>query len=84
MLSPSQVLNQIGLRHLSMETHLVRANQGSELYQRHLRMTRCLPEFLVIGTQKGGTSSFHWLIKSGWHDDVQAVSRALSSRIIPS
>jgi len=65
-----QVLNQIGLRHLSMETHLVRANQGSELYQRHLRMTRCLPEFLVIGTQKGGTSSFHWLIKSGWHDDV--------------
>lgn len=38
-----QVLNALGLRHLSMETHLVRANAGSELFQRHQRMTRCLP-----------------------------------------
>ena len=66
-----QVLSSIGLRHLSMETHLVRANEGTELYQRHLRMTRCLPRFLVIGTQKGGTSSFHWLLKEGWHQGVQ-------------
>jgi len=66
-----QVLNSIGLRHLSMETHLVRANVGSELYQRHQRMTRCLPQFLVIGTQKGGTSSFHWLLKEGWHNQIQ-------------
>ena len=41
--SDDQVLNALGLRHLSMETHLVRANVGSELYQRHKRMTRCLP-----------------------------------------
>lgn len=68
----AQVLNLLGLRHLTMDTHLVRANPGSELYQRHARMTRCLPQFLVIGTQKGGTSSFHFLLKSGWHDDVQA------------
>ena len=66
-----QVLNSIGLRHLSMETHLVRANAGSELYQRHQRMTRCLPQFLVVGTQKGGTSSFHWLLKEGWHQRIQ-------------
>jgi len=66
-----QVLHTLGLRHLSMETHLVRANAGSELYQRHQRMTRCLPQFLVIGTQKGGTSSFHWLLKEGWHQGVQ-------------
>ena len=57
----------LGLRHLTMDTHLVRANSGSELYLRHQRMTRCLPSFLVIGTQKGGTSSFHWLLKEGWH-----------------
>ena len=48
-----QVLHALGLRHLSMETHLVRANAGSELYQRHQRMTRCLPQFLVIGTRAG-------------------------------
>jgi len=66
-----QVLNALGLRHLSMETHLVRANAGSELYQRHQRMTRCLPQFLVIGTQKGGTSSLHWLLKEGWHSGIQ-------------
>ncbi|MGB2470111.1 MAG: hypothetical protein ACPIA5_04605, partial [Flavobacteriales bacterium] len=36
-----------------------------------MKMTRCLPKFLVIGTQKGGTSSFHFLLKSGWHDDIQ-------------
>ncbi len=34
-------------------------------------MTRCLPNFLVIGTQKGGTSSLHFLLKSGWHDGIQ-------------
>jgi len=66
-----QALNPLGLRHLTMETHLVRSNPGSELYQRHMKMTRCLPKFLVIGTQKGGTSSFHFLLKSGWHDDIQ-------------
>jgi len=66
-----QVLNAIGLRHLSMETHLVRANAGSELYHRHQHMTQCLPAFLVIGTQKGGTSSFHWLLKEGWHNRIQ-------------
>ena len=65
-----QVLHALGLRHLSMETHLVRANAGSELYQRHERMTRCLPKFLVIGTQKGGTSSFHWLLREGWHKQI--------------
>ena len=69
-----QVLNALGLRHLSMETHLVRANVGSELFQRHQRMTRCLPSFLVIGTQKGGTSSFHWLLKEGWHNRIQVGS----------
>ena len=42
-----QVLNALGLRHLSMETHLVRANVGSELHQRHQRMTRCLPYVLA-------------------------------------
>jgi xyloglucan 6-xylosyltransferase len=67
-----QALHPLGLRHLTMDTHLVRSLPSSELYQRHMRMTRCLPRFLVIGTQKGGTSSFHFLLKSGWHDDVQA------------
>ena len=66
-----QALHPLGLRHLTMDTHLVRSLPSSELYQRHMRMTRCLPRFLVIGTQKGGTSSFHFLLKSGWHDDVQ-------------
>ena len=66
-----QALAPLGLRHLTMDTHLVRSNPGSELFQRHLKMTRCLPKFLVIGTQKGGTSSFHFLLKSGWHDDIQ-------------
>mmetsp|Transcript_25146 Transcript_25146/g.81887 ORF Transcript_25146/g.81887 Transcript_25146/m.81887 type:complete len:839 (+) Transcript_25146:3-2519(+) len=69
-----QVLSLLGLRHLTMDTHLVRASAGSELYQRHQRMTRCLPSFLVIGTQKGGTSSFHFLLKSGWHDAVRVNS----------
>lgn len=27
--------------------------------------------FLVIGTQKGGTSSFHWLLREGWHNRIQ-------------
>ena len=66
-----QALHPLGLRHLTMDTHLVTSLPSSELYQRHMRMTRCLPRFLVIGTQKGGTSSFHFLLKSGWHDDVQ-------------
>ena len=66
-----QVLRSIGLRHLSLETHLVRSNPGSELHLRHATMTRCLPSFLVIGTQKGGTSSLHFLLKEGWHDDVK-------------
>ena len=72
-----QALNAIGLRHLSMDTHLVHAIPGSELHQRHQRMTRCLPSFLVIGTQKGGTSSFACLLKEGcvqantsWHDRI--------------
>jgi len=74
LISAAQVLSLLGLRHLTMDTHLVRASAGSELYQRHQRMTRCLPSFLVIGTQKGGTSSFHFLLKSGWHDAVRVNS----------
>merc|ERR1719375_1847294 len=35
-----QVLNALGLRRLSMETHLVRSNPGTELHQRHERMIR--------------------------------------------
>ena len=35
------------------------------------RARSCLPSFLVIGTQKGGTSSFHWLLKEGWHNRIQ-------------
>ena len=37
-------------------------------------MTRCLPQFLVVGTQKGGTSSFHWLLKANWHEGIQVNS----------
>ena len=70
-----QALNAVGLKHLTMDTHLVRANPGSELFQRHQRMTRCLPNFLVVGTQKGGTSSFHWLLKSGWNKRIQVSNR---------
>ena len=44
-----QALHPLGLRHLTMDTHLVRSLPSSELYQRHMRMTRCLPRFLVIG-----------------------------------
>ena len=29
-----------------------------------------LPDFLGIGTQKGGTSSLHYLLKNGWHDGI--------------
>ena len=44
---------------------------GSLLQRRHARLTRCMPSFLVVGTQKGGTSSLHYLLKNGWHDGIQ-------------
>ena len=34
------------------------------------RLGRCMPGFLVVGTQKGGTSSLHYMLKSGWHAGV--------------
>ena len=29
-----------------------------------------MPKFLVVGTQKGGTSSLHYMLKSGWHKGI--------------
>ena len=43
---------------------------GSPLQTRHQRVSRCLPSFLVVGTQKGGTSTLHYLMKSGWHKGI--------------
>ena len=37
---------------------------------RHARLSRCMPSFLVVGTQKGGTSSLHYMLKSGWHTGI--------------
>ena len=49
----------------------VRASPGTPLQKRHARLTKRMPKFLVVGTQKGGTSSLHFLLKSGWHKGVQ-------------
>ena len=65
-----QVLEMIGLRHPRLGMMTARANPGSLLQRRHARLTRCMPSFLVIGTQKGGTSSLHYILKNGWHDGV--------------
>ena len=66
-----QILETIGLRHPRLGQLTARANPGSLLQRRHARLTRCMPSFLVVGTQKGGTSSLHYLLKNGWHDGVQ-------------
>ena len=29
-----------------------------------------MPSWLVVGTQKGGTSSLHYMLKSNWHADI--------------
>jgi hypothetical protein len=64
------VLDGIGLRHPRLGQMTVRPVQGSPLQVRHARLTRCMPSFLVVGTQKGGTSSLHYMLKSGWHAGV--------------
>ena len=65
-----QILETIGLRHPRLGQMTARANPGSLLQRRHARLTRCMPSFLVVGTQKGGTSSLHYLLKNGWHDGI--------------
>lgn len=64
------VLEKIGMRHPRLGQMTVRANQGSPLQVRHARLSRCMPSFLVVGTQKGGTSSLHYMLKSGWHSSI--------------
>ena len=66
-----QVLGNVGLRHPRLGQMTVRASPGTPLQKRHARLTKCMPKFLVVGTQKGGTSSLHFLLKSGWHKGVQ-------------
>ena len=62
-----QVLETIGMRHTRLGMMTARANPGTLLQKRHARLTRCMPAFLVVGTQKGGTSSLHYVLKNGWH-----------------
>jgi hypothetical protein len=64
------VLERIGMRHTRLGQMTVRPAPGSPLAQRHARLTKCMPNFLVIGTQKGGTSSLHYILKSGWHRGI--------------
>ncbi|KAL1499320.1 hypothetical protein AB1Y20_011528 [Prymnesium parvum] len=61
------VLQRIGLRHPRLGMMGARPNPGSLLHARHARLTRCMPSLLVVGTQKGGTSSLHYIFKAGWH-----------------
>ena len=64
------ILARIGLHHPKLGMMSVRANAGSAMTTRHARLSKCLPSFLVVGTQKGGTSSLHYILKSGWHTGV--------------
>ncbi len=64
------VLERIGMRHLRLGQMGVRPSLGSPLQLRHARLSRCLPSFLVIGTQKGGTSTVHYLLQSRWHKGI--------------
>ena len=64
------VLERIGLRHPRLGMMTVRTNAGSPLASRHARLSKCMPDFLVVGTQKGGTSTLHYMLKSGWHAGV--------------
>ena len=64
------VLERIGFRHPRLGQMTVRASAGSPLALRHAKLSKCMPGFLVIGTQKGGTSSLHYMLKSGWHQGI--------------
>ena len=64
------IIEGIGLRHPRLGQMTVRANAGSPMQVRHARLSRCMPSFLVVGTQKGGTSSLHYMLKSGWHTGI--------------
>ena len=65
-----EVLERIGLHHLRLGQMSVRPLLGSPLQRRHARLSRCLPSFLVVGSQKGGTSTLHYLFRSGWHKGI--------------
>jgi hypothetical protein len=64
------VLERIGMRHLRLGQMTVRPTVGTPLQLRHQRLSKCMPSFLVVGTQKGGTSSLHYMLKSGWHANL--------------
>mmetsp|Transcript_22643 Transcript_22643/g.72435 ORF Transcript_22643/g.72435 Transcript_22643/m.72435 type:complete len:645 (-) Transcript_22643:597-2531(-) len=65
-----QSLRRLGLRHTRLGMPGVRPAEGSPLFARHAKLTRCMPRFLVVGTQKGGTSTLHYVLRSGWHPRV--------------
>lgn len=63
-------LKRLGLRHTRIGMMAVRPAEGSPLHARHERLTKCMPKFLVGGTQKGGTSTLHYILRSGWHPQI--------------
>lgn len=65
------VLERVGMRHLRLGQMTVRPMPGTPLQLRHQRLSRCMPSFLVVGTQKGGTSSLHYMLKAGWHSSLR-------------
>ena len=63
-------LARVGLQHKRLGLMRVRTAPGSALERHRVRRTRCLPSFLVIGTQKGGTSTLHYVLTHGWHPAI--------------
>lgn len=35
---------------------------------------RCLPRLIVVGSQRAGLASLHWLLRHGWHRDFSVVA----------
>eukprot|EP00965_Chrysotila_dentata_P064815 2148622-Pleurochrysis_carterae.AAC.1 len=64
-------LARLGVGHVALGLMGVRPADGSWLRARHAALTKCLPSLLVIGTQKGGTSTLHYVLSQGWQPAVQ-------------
>ena len=65
------VLASLALRHTKLGSSSVEPLDGSTMRARWLRLTRCMPRFLVVGTQKGGTSTLAYVLKAGWHRGIE-------------
>lgn len=64
-------LGALGMRRPVLGVMRASPTPSSLLGRRHARLSRCMPRLLVIGTQKGGTSTLHYLLQQGWQSSVR-------------